>query len=90
MPQIIVTADWPAQDGDAPIVYRERVTVSDFESQHFKVQLAERLGWAAGDADEVARRSRHTAERRRVRSQEAETSRRELAGVSAEPVRPVS
>ena len=51
MPQIIVIADTPAEDGDPPIMFRERVSVSDFESQHFATQLVERLGWAVGDAD---------------------------------------
>lgn len=32
---------------------RERVTVADFESQHFADQLVERLGWAVSDADDV-------------------------------------
>jgi len=66
MPQIIVTADGPAVDGKPPIMFRERVSVSDFESQHFTAQLAERLGWAVGDADELERRSARTTERRRV------------------------
>ena len=49
MPQIIVTADMPAGEGEPPIMFRERVTVTDFESQHFANQLVERLGWAVGD-----------------------------------------
>jgi hypothetical protein len=72
MPQIIVTADGPAEDGKPPIMFRERVSVSDFESQHFTMQLAERLGWAVGDADEVERRSARTAERRRSEQHAAE------------------
>jgi hypothetical protein len=32
---------------------RERVSVADFESDHFAVQLVERLGWAVSDASEV-------------------------------------
>jgi hypothetical protein len=67
MPQIIVTADGPTEDGKPPIMFRERVTVSDFESKHFTAQLAERLGWAVGDADELERRAARTAERRRIR-----------------------
>ena len=51
MPQIIVTAD---KTGDErAIMFTERVTVSDFESDHFQAQLVERLGWAVGDADAV-------------------------------------
>jgi hypothetical protein len=29
------------------------VSVADFESDHFAVQLVERLGWAVGDASKV-------------------------------------
>jgi hypothetical protein len=36
-------------------MFTERVTVSDFESQHFQSQLVERLGWAVGDATDVER-----------------------------------
>lgn len=34
---------------------RERVNVTDFESDHFATQLVERLGWAVSDADEAER-----------------------------------
>jgi hypothetical protein len=53
MPQIIVMADTAAEDGQAPVMFRERVNVRDFESRHFADQLVERLGWAVGDADAV-------------------------------------
>jgi hypothetical protein len=56
MPQIIVTADQPVDGGDRPRMFTERVSVQDFESDHFRAQLVERLGWAVGDADEVIRR----------------------------------
>lgn len=55
MPQIIVTTDRGAAFGDGAVTLRERVTVADFESDHFATQLVERLGWAVGDADEVER-----------------------------------
>ena len=55
MPQIIVTADHRAAFGEGAVMFRERVTVADFESDHFAMQLVERLGWAVGDADEVER-----------------------------------
>ncbi len=51
MPQIIVTADHGAAFGEGAVTFRERVTVADFESDHFGRQLVERLGWAVGDAD---------------------------------------
>ena len=55
MPQIIVTADRGAAFGDGAVTFRERVTVADFDSDHFGKQLVERLGWAVGDADAVER-----------------------------------
>ena len=67
MPQIIVIAD-QAADTAQPVMFRERVTVSDFESEHFTAQLAERLAWAVGDAAELERhqpgRGRRRFERR--------------------------
>ena len=53
MPQIIVTADKTDDRGEGAIMLRERVNVTDFESDHFAAQLVERLGWAVSDADEV-------------------------------------
>ena len=55
MPQIIVTADRGAAFGEGAVTLRERVNVTDFESEHFATQLVERLGWAVGDADDVER-----------------------------------
>ena len=55
MPQIIVTSDRGAAFGEGAVTLRERVSVADFESEHFASQLLERLGWAVGDADEVER-----------------------------------
>ena len=52
MPQIIVTANETDDRGDAPVMFRERVNVTDFESDHFAAQLVERLGWAVSDAAE--------------------------------------
>jgi hypothetical protein len=51
MPQILVVAD--VQDDTAPVVYREGISVSDLESDHFSGQLVERVGWAVLDADEL-------------------------------------
>jgi hypothetical protein len=79
MPQIIVTADKLTEDGEPPIMFRERVSVSDFESDHFAAQLVERLGWAVGDADELNRGSRLKAEQRRARQRVIDAARREMA-----------
>jgi len=57
MPQIIVKADTANGKDDSAVLLRERVTVADFESNHFAARLVERLGWAVGDADEVERDS---------------------------------
>ncbi len=51
MPQIIVAADRGAAFGEGAVTFRERVSVADFESEHFAAQLVERLGWAVEDAD---------------------------------------
>ena len=53
MPQIIVTANEDAAQAPTDVLLRERVNVSDFESDHFAAQLVERLGWAVSDADEA-------------------------------------
>ncbi len=55
MPQIIVTADQAGDTQEPPVMFRERVSRADFESDHFAAQLVERLGWAVGDADDVDR-----------------------------------
>jgi hypothetical protein len=45
MPRIIVTTD----DSDQRVLHSERVTPSDFETDHFRAQLAERVAWAVAD-----------------------------------------
>ena len=52
MPQIIVTADTRDREQD-PVTLRERINVTDFESDQFAANLVERLGWAVVDAAEV-------------------------------------
>lgn len=59
MPQIIVTAKPSDQQDEEAVMLRERVTVADFESQHFADQLVERIGWAVSDADDVEQRPEH-------------------------------
>jgi hypothetical protein len=85
MPQIIVTADSPSEDGVPPIMFRERVSVSDFESRHFAAQLVERLSWAVGDADEVNRRSARRSEPTRARRRAIEAAQHELAAAHRKP-----
>lgn len=52
MPQILVVTD-RREEADRTVVYRERVSLSDLESDHFSGQLVERVGWAVLDADEL-------------------------------------
>jgi hypothetical protein len=63
MPQIIVTADKATDRADSSVMLRERVNLSDFESDHFAAQLVERLGWAVSDADEVEQNKREQEKR---------------------------
>lgn len=51
MPQILVVTDSKGSDGS--VVYRERVSRADLESEHFSGQLVERIGWALGDAGQL-------------------------------------
>jgi len=53
MPQILVVTDLPGDPGSTDVVYRERISLSDLESDHFSGQLVERVGWAVLDADEI-------------------------------------
>lgn len=55
MPHIIVIADREDDREGATVMLRERVNVTDFESDHFANQLVQRIGWAVGDADEAER-----------------------------------
>ena len=49
MPQIVVTADG-LESRKGPEVMRERVAVSDLESELFSAHLVERIEWALSDA----------------------------------------
>lgn len=61
MPQILVVADTPQ---DTPsVVYRERISTTDLESDHFSGQLVERVGWAVVDADQLEHREGRPATR---------------------------
>jgi hypothetical protein len=53
MPQILVVTDLHGDAGSSDVVYRERISLSDLESDHFSGQLVERVGWAVLDADEL-------------------------------------
>ena len=75
MPQIIVTADRRPDRGDGAVLLRERVTVSDFESDHFVVHLLERLGWAVDDAHEVERRAHDNTTRQADHDHDDNTTR---------------
>lgn len=57
MPHILVIADRTPEGDEPQVMFRERVSVRDFESRHFAQQLVERIGWAVGDAAAVTERS---------------------------------
>jgi hypothetical protein len=52
MPQILVVTD-RHDDADSEVVYRERISPGDLESEHFSGQLVERVNWAMLDAEEI-------------------------------------
>jgi hypothetical protein len=52
MPQILVVTNAP-EESQSAVVYRERVSLNDLESDHFSGQLIERVGWAVLDADQL-------------------------------------
>jgi hypothetical protein len=52
MPEILVVTDLQ-DETDGTVVYRERVSLDDLESDHYSGQLVERVGWAVLDADEL-------------------------------------
>jgi hypothetical protein len=79
MPQIIVTGDKLAGEGEPPVLLQERVSESDFESAHFATQLVERLGWAVGDAEDANRWSRTKADQRRARQRVIDAAQREMS-----------
>ena len=45
MPRVLVISD----DGD--MIWNERVNQSDFEGEHFRRCLVDRIGWAVADAE---------------------------------------
>ncbi len=53
MPHIIVVADEKQDESEGAVMLRERINVSDLESQHFAAHLLERLGWALEDAQQA-------------------------------------
>ncbi len=63
MPQILVVTDVP-ESSESAVVYRERIVLSDLESDHFSAQLVERVGWAMLDADELENQDPRVADRR--------------------------
>lgn len=63
MPQVIITTDGPG----ASEVHRERVSSVDVGSENASRRLAERIGWAVRDADEIGRdvEARYSSQRER-------------------------
>lgn len=55
MPQIVVTANG-LESRRGPELMRERVSVSDLESDQFIAHLVQRIEWALADADSIESR----------------------------------
>ena len=58
MPQLLISTDRPGREAGT-VVYRERISLSDLESDHFSHQLVERVGWALHDADQIEQTKLH-------------------------------
>ncbi len=56
VPKILVVTD-NRDETTGDVVYSERIALSDFDSSQFPGQLAERVGWALRDADQLEHRS---------------------------------
>jgi hypothetical protein len=52
MPRIIIEADDSARE----VVFWERVGAEDFDAEHFRRCLCDRIAWAVADAEEAQRR----------------------------------
>jgi hypothetical protein len=48
-----VVADREQDQAEDAVMFRERVSASDLESDHFAGRLLERLEWAVGDAQQM-------------------------------------
>ncbi len=62
MPQIIITTEGPGEGGGTE-VHRERIHVTDVETETAGRLLVERIGWALSDADELERSPRRNQAR---------------------------
>ncbi len=62
MPQIVVVTSSPDPAGET-VVFRERIALSDLESDHYSGHLVERVGWAVLDADQLEHRATHPESR---------------------------
>jgi hypothetical protein len=54
MPQILVVTD-TKNETETTVVYRERIALTDLDSDNFSGHLIERVGWAMLDADTLER-----------------------------------
>ena len=54
MPRIILLADNPASGAEG-MTLSERILASHLDDDHYRVQLLERLSWAAADAEALER-----------------------------------
>lgn len=64
MPQIVIKADGPDSRREREVM-RERVAVSDLESELFTAHLVERIEWALSDAQSLEQRAGRPRRERR-------------------------
>jgi hypothetical protein len=57
MPRMLVTTE-PMDRTGTEVMLDERIATSDLDSDHFRTQLVERIGWALADAETLERRPR--------------------------------
>jgi hypothetical protein len=62
VPTILVTTDGP-RTGDAAVLLRERILLTDLQSEYFAAQLIERVGWALVDAEAAENTPAEAAQR---------------------------
>ena len=74
MTRILVTRE------DGSVIYDEGVNATDFETEHFCLALADRLGWAVADADSAVAPPSFAAMEAMREAEASSSSERELAG----------
>ena len=74
MTRILVTRE------DGSVIWNEGVHAADFDTQHFRLALADRLGWAVADADRAVAPPSFAAMEETDRPERPSSADRVLAG----------